>query len=75
MIGKVKWYDIKKGYGFIEGEDGLDVFIHKSEIPFWTIYLNKNDKIEYIKENTNRGFKAIEVKMLWYRADFLFNNY
>jgi len=64
MIGKVKWYDIKKGYGFIEGEDGLDVFIHKSEIPFWTIYLNKNDKIEYIKENTNRGFKAIEVKML-----------
>jgi len=64
MIGKVKWYDIKKGYGFIEGEDGLDVFIHKSEIPFWTIYLNKNDKIEYIKENTNRGSKAIEVKML-----------
>ncbi|OGS40089.1 MAG: cold-shock protein [Euryarchaeota archaeon RBG_13_31_8] len=64
MKGKVKWYDIKKGFGFIEGEDGLDVFIHKSEIPFWTIYLSKNDKVEYIKENTNKGIKAIEVKIL-----------
>ena len=64
MKGKVKWYDIKKGFGFIEGEDGLDVFIHKSEIPFWTIYLSKNDKVEYIKENTNKGIRAIEVKIL-----------
>jgi len=64
MKGKVKWYDIKKGFGFIEGEDGLDVFIHKSEIPFWTIYLSKNDKVEYIKENTNKGIRAIDVKIL-----------
>jgi CspA family cold shock protein len=64
MKGKVRWYDIKKGFGFIEGEDGQDVFIHKSEVPFWTIYLSKNDKVEYIKENTNKGIKATEVKIL-----------
>jgi len=64
MKGKVKWYDIKKGYGFIEGEDGFDVFIHKSDIPFWTIFLNKNDKVEYTKENTKKGLKAIELQII-----------
>ena len=66
MKGKVKWYDIKKGYGFIESEDGLDIFIHKSEIPFWSIFLSKDDKVEYNIENTKKGFKAIEVKLLKY---------
>jgi len=55
MKGEVKWYNIKQGYGFIKGEDGEDVFIHKSEIPFWSIYLNKGDKIEYTKEITKKG--------------------
>ena len=64
MKGIVKWYNIKQGYGFIEGEDGENVFIHKSEIPFWTIFLNKGDKVEYNKENTIKGLKAIELKLL-----------
>lgn len=63
MKGKVKWYNIKLGYGFIQGEDGLDVFIHKSEIPFWTIFLTKGDKVDYMKEYTKKGLKAIEVKI------------
>ena len=33
MNGKVKWYNARKGYGFIEGEDGKDVFINRSAIP------------------------------------------
>ena len=63
MKGEVKWYNIKQGYGFIEGEDGEDVFIHKSEIPFWTIYLNKGDKVEYLQENTKNGLKATNLKI------------
>jgi len=43
MKGIVKWYSIRQGYGFIEGEDGEDVFIHKNDIPFWTIFLSKGD--------------------------------
>jgi CspA family cold shock protein len=64
MIGKVKWYNIKQGYGFVNGEDGKDVFVHKSDIPFWTIYLKKGDKIEYTKEETYKGFKAKNLKII-----------
>lgn len=31
-IGKVKWFDSKKGYGFIVGDEGLDVFVHYTSI-------------------------------------------
>jgi len=64
MKGEVKWYNIKQGYGFIKGEDGEDVFIHKSEIPFWSIFLSKGDKIEYKKENTKKGSIATDLKIL-----------
>lgn len=64
MKGKIKWYNIRRGYGFIEGEDGMDVFIHKNEIPFWTIYLNAGDKVEYIIQKTKKGLKASQLKIL-----------
>ena len=64
MKGEVIWYNVKRGYGFIKGEDGEDVFIHKSEVPFWSIFLTKGDKIEYTKENTKKGLKAKNLKIL-----------
>jgi len=64
MIGTVKWYNAKYGYGFIEGEDGVDIFIHKNELPFWTIFLNSGDKLEYMQEETRKGLVATNVKII-----------
>ena len=36
MKGTVKWYNEMKGFGFIEVEDGKDVFVHKTSIPVGT---------------------------------------
>ena len=64
MKGIVKWYDIKQCYGYIQGEDGEDVFVHKTDVPFWSIYLNSGDKVEYTKEFTKKGIKAKNLKMI-----------
>ena len=64
MKGIVKWYDIQKGFGFIKGEDGKDVFVHKNDIPFWSIFLNSGDKVKYITENTKKGIIAKNLELL-----------
>lgn len=64
IIGKVKWYNIKKCYGYISGEDGEDVFVHKTDIPFWSIFLRKGDNVQYTKEYTKNGIKAKDLKVL-----------
>jgi len=61
--GKVKFYNERRSFGFIAGEDGKDVFVHKSDIPEGTI-LEENDEVEFEVTETDRGIKAINVKKL-----------
>ena len=61
MKGTVKWYNARKGYGFIQGEDEKDVFVHRSSIPMGT-FLNEWDKVEYEIEDSDRGPKATNIK-------------
>ena len=61
MKGNVKWYNHFKGYGFIAGEDGKDVFVHSTDLPIGT-ELNDNDSVEYTIEEGERGPKATNVK-------------
>ena len=63
MKGTVKWYDDMKGYGFIEGEDGTDVFVHRTAIPMW-IGLLEGDQVEYELEDSDKGPQATNVKKL-----------
>ena len=63
MEGTVKWYNPRKGYGFISGEDGKDVFVHRTSIPEGT-YLNEGDKVDYQQEDSERGPQATNIKKL-----------
>jgi len=63
MKGKIKWYNTIKGYGFIIGEDGKDIFVHKNDIPM-NVNLNEDDPVEYDIEKTERGQQAKKVKKL-----------
>jgi CspA family cold shock protein len=64
MKGTVTWYDTRKGYGFIQGDDRKKIFVHKSALPFWTIFLSTGDKVEYQLENSKRGVYATNLKTL-----------
>ena len=61
MKGKVKWYDINKGYGFIQGDDGSSVFAHRSDLSYFEVYLKKGDLAEYNVIKTKSGVKAIDI--------------
>ena len=63
MKGTIKWYNNMKGFGFIVGEDGNDVFVHRTAIPMGTD-LYEEDMVEYEIEESERGPKAKNIKKL-----------
>ncbi len=64
MKGIVKFYDIRKGYGFIRGNDGHTIFVHKTAIPFFDIFLLPGEAVEYQVDATQRGLQAVNVKKI-----------
>jgi cold shock protein len=64
MKGIVKFYDIRKGFGFIRGNDGHTIFVHKTDIPFFDIFLMPGEVVEYQICPSTKGLKAVNVKKL-----------
>ena len=65
MKGPVKWFSAEKGYGFIEKEDGGDVFVHFSAIQsdgFKT--LNEGQQVEFDVVSGARGDQAANVRVI-----------
>jgi CspA family cold shock protein len=70
-VGKVKWFDAAKGYGFIVNDDGEDVFCHYRSIQmegFKT--LSEGQEVEFIQTRSAKGWQAAEVTVALHPAQY-----
>ncbi|MBP3841637.1 MAG: cold shock domain-containing protein [Bacilli bacterium] len=62
MVGRVKWFNNEKGYGFVEYKDNEDVFIHYSTIQIEGYKtLSEGQYVSYDLVSTPKGFQGIHV--------------
>lgn len=65
MTGQVKWFDSKKGYGFITGENGKEIFVHFSGIAAKGFKsLNEGQTVEFEVANGAKGEQAVNVTVV-----------
>ncbi len=63
MEGTVKFFNKNKGFGFINGDDGSDYFVHFTALPPG-LFLRENDRVAFDGQQGDRGLKAQNVKLL-----------
>jgi CspA family cold shock protein len=61
--GRVKFYDVEKGFGFVASDEGGDVFVPKSALPDSTPLAN-GERIEFGVVDGRRGLQALSVRRL-----------
>jgi CspA family cold shock protein len=62
--GKVKWYDVEKGFGFLSRDDGGDVFVHGSVLPEGVPGLKPGARVEFGVVDGKRGEQALSLRVL-----------
>ena len=63
MEGIVKFFNRKKGFGFIHGDDEKDYFVHFTALPR-NVFLRDNDRVSFESVEGDRGLKADKVQLL-----------
>lgn len=62
--GKVKWYDVDKGFGFLSQEEGEDVYVRSSALPDGVEALKPGQRVEFGMAAGRRGPQALSLKVL-----------
>lgn len=62
--GKVKFFDDEKGFGFIAGDDGTEVFFHASALPAGTETIKPGSRVEFGIADGRKGAQALSVRVL-----------
>lgn len=63
--GTVKWFDPKKGFGFVVNEDGVDVFVHYSSIEGEGFRcLKSGQEVAYEEKVSEKGLLGVDVQIL-----------
>jgi len=60
--GKVKWYNEMKGFGFIESENGEDIFVHRTGLTNSYAGLRPEEEVVFDTRQGEKGTIAINVK-------------
>ena len=60
--GKVKWFSTQKGFGFIEQEEGKDVFVHINGLAPGVGTLNESQAVEFEVTEGQKGPQAVNVR-------------
>ena len=62
--GKVKWYDVDKGFGFLSQDEGEDVYVRSSALPKGVEALKPGQRVEFGMAAGRRGPQALSLKLL-----------
>ena len=62
--GKVKFFDDDKGFGFIAGDDGTEVFLHASALPQGSATIRPGTRVEYGIVDGRKGAQALSMRIL-----------
>lgn len=62
--GKVKWYDVEKGFGFLSKDEGGDVFVRSAALPDGVPTLKPGTRVEFGIAQGRKGDQALQVRVL-----------
>jgi CspA family cold shock protein len=63
-VGKVKWYDSDKGFGFLSKDEGGDVYVRAEALPSGVTNLKPGQKVEFGVVEGRKGEQALQVRLI-----------